>query len=270
MAAAAAVAATWSVPSHAQARVDARFSVTLAGIQIGRGAWILDVSEDAFTTAASGATSGLMRVIASGQGTGASRGHMVGGSPVPATFAATIVADKKTDEIRMSLAGGNVKDFVYEPPQPPHPERIPVREQHRKGVIDPMTALVFRVPGNASPLSPEACPRNVAIFDGRVRYDLRLAFKRMERVKAEKGYEGPAVVCAVYFVPVAGYIPSRAAIKYLTEQRDMEAWLVPVPGTRLVVPFRVVVPTVLGMGVLQATQFVAMPQRPRAAGARTQ
>ena len=55
-----------------------------------------------------------------------------------------------------------------------------------------------------------------AVFDGRMRYDLQFAYKRMETVKAEKGYEGPVVVCAVYFKPVAGYVPDRPTIKYLT------------------------------------------------------
>ena len=79
------------------------------------------------------------------------------------------------------------------------------------------------------------------------------------------------MVCAVYFVPVAGYIPTRAAIKYLIEQRDMEVWLAPVAGTRVLVPFRVSIPTPIGVGVLQATQFVSVPpQPPRAAGPKTQ
>ena len=46
------------------------------------------------------------------------------------------------------------------------------------------------------------------------------------------------------------------AIKYLIEQRDIEVWLVPIAATRVVVPFRLIVPTPMGMGVLQATQFV--------------
>ena len=71
-----------------------------------------------------------------------------------------------------------------------------------------------------------------------MRYDLSLSFKRMEQVKAEKGYEGPVVVCSVQFTPVAGYVPSRPTIKYLIEQRDMEVWLAPIASTRVVVPFR--------------------------------
>ena len=89
-------------------------------------------------------------------------------------------------------------------------------EAHFHGVSDPMTGSLLRVPGTGNPVGPQACQRTTPIFDGRMRYDLQFAYKRMEQVKAEKGYEGPVVVCAVYFVPVAGYVPHRAAIKYLT------------------------------------------------------
>jgi hypothetical protein len=123
-----------------------------------------------------------------------------------------------------------------------------------------MTASIYRVPGNGDTAVPQACQRTLAIFDGRMRYDLRLAFKRLEQVKSEQGYEGTAVACAVYFHPIAGHVPQRAAIKYLTELRDMEMWLAPIAGTRLMVPYRVSVPTPIGLGVLQATQFVSVPQ----------
>jgi hypothetical protein len=257
--------------AQAQARLDARYTVTLAGIPIGKGSWVIDIADTQFTAAASGATTGLLRVIASGQGTSASRGLMVKGSPVPAAFSASITSNKKTEEIRMTLGSGDVKEAVITPTPPPDPERVPVTEAHHRGVSDPMTASLIRVPGNGNPLGPQACPHIVSIFDGRIRYDLKLIFKRMEHVKAGKGYEGPAVVCAVTFVPLAGYVPSRSSITYLTKQRDMEVWLAPVGTSRVLVPFRVSIPTPLGLGVMQATQFVAVAQ-PRAAAAmpRTQ
>jgi hypothetical protein len=116
-----------------------------------------------------------------------------------------------------------------------------------------------------------ACQRTAAIFDGRMRYNLKFAYKRMEQVKADKGYEGPVVVCAVYFVPIAGFVPHRSAIKYLAAQRDMEVWLAPVANTRLLVPYRVSIPTMIGVGIMQATQFVSVTA-PRAAavGTKTQ
>lgn len=267
-----AAALAGAAPAQAQGRLDARYVVTLAGLPIGKGAWVIDIAEDQYTAAASGATSGLLRVFASGQGSGASRGFMVNGTPVAASFAASITADKKTEEIRMTLGSGDVKDVAITPPTQPNPERVPVTDAHRRSTNDPMTGSLIRVPGNGTPLSPQACSRNIAIFDGRLRYDLQLSYKRMEQVKADKGYEGPAVVCAVQFSPVAGYVPSRAAIKYLKEQRDMEVWLAPVAATRVLVPFRVSIPTPIGVGVMQATQFVSVAQPPRAAaaGARTQ
>jgi len=259
-----AIAAAAGDPALAQGRLDARYAVTLAGVPVGKGAWVIDIAENQFTAAASGATAGLLRVFASGQGSGASRGLIVSGNPVPASFAASITSDKKTEEIRMTLGSGDVKDFAFSPEVPVDPERVPVTDAHFHGVSDPMTGTLIRVPGTGNPLTPQACARTTPIFDGRMRYNLQFAYKRMEQVKADKGYEGPVVVCAVYFIPIAGFIPHRASVKYLAAQRDMEVWLAPVANTRVLVPYRVSIPTPIGVGVMQATQFVSMSQ-PRAA-----
>jgi hypothetical protein len=257
-------------PALAQSRLDARYAVSLAGVPVGKGAWVIDIAENQYTAAASGATAGLLRVFASGQGSGASRGFMVGGNPVPASFAASITSDKKTEEIRMTLASGDVKEFAVTPQLPDDPERVPVTEAHTHGVSDPMTGTLFRVPGTGDPVGPQACQRTTPIFDGRMRYNLQFAYKRMEKVKADKGYEGPVVVCAVYFTPLAGYVPHRSSIKYLTAQRDMEVWFAPVGASRMLVPFRVSIPTPIGVGVMQATQFVAVSAPPHAAAVKTQ
>jgi hypothetical protein len=261
-----------SAPASAQGRVDARYQVTLGGLPIGKGAWVIDIAEDQFTAAASGATSGLLRVFAGGQGSGASRGYMINGMPIAASFAGSITADKKTEEIRMTLERGDIKDFAISPPTQPNPDRIPLTDAHRKGAFDPMTAMLLRVSGSGNPVSPQACQRVLPVFDGRVRYDLALVYKRIEQVKTERGYEGPVVVCGVYFSPVAGHVPDRSAIKYLVAQRDMEIWFAPVAATRVVVPYRVIIPTPIGVGVMEATQFVSAPQPGRAAasGTRTQ
>ena len=266
-----AIAAAATDPALAQGRLDARYAVTLAGMPVGKGAWVIDIAENQFTAAASGATAGLLRVFASGQGSGASRGFIVSGNPVPASFAASITSDKKTEEIRMTLSSGDVKDFAVSPEMPVDPERVPVTEAHFHGVSDPMTGSLIRVPGTGNPLTPQACARTTPIFDGRMRYNLQFAYKRMEQVKADKGYEGPVVVCAVYFTPIAGFIPHRASVKYLAAQRDMEVWLAPVANTRVLVPYRISIPTPVGVGVMQATQFVSVSQ-PRAAavGPKTQ
>lgn len=257
--------------AQAQGKLDARYAVTLAGIPIGQGNWVLDIADDQYTAAASGATTGLLRMFSGGKGSSAARGTLNGGQSVAATFASTIITDKKTDEVRMVVNSGTVKEYSVDPPSPPNPDRVPITEADRRGVTDPMTASLIRVSGNGDPLTADACQRNTAVFDGRMRYDLQLAFKRMDKIKTEKGYQGPVAVCSVQFTPLAGHIPDRAAIKYLTKLRDMEVWLAPVAGTRVVVPIRVSIPTPLGLGVLEATQFVSnASSRPTSASMKTQ
>jgi hypothetical protein len=241
----------------AQGKLDAHYVATLAGVPIGKGAWVIEIGDDQFTAAASGMTTGLLRVFTTGQGNGASRGAVRGDSLVPTTFVSTINNDKRIEELRMVLSAGTVKELAIDPPTTPNPDRVPLTDAHRRAVIDPMSAALIRVSGNGDPVSPEACRRTIPIFDGRMRFDLQLSFKRIEKVQAHKGYGGPVAVCAVQFMPLAGYVPERPAIKYLVAQRDMEIWLAPIPGTRIVVPYRMSLPTPLGQGVLEATEFVA-------------
>ena len=252
-------------PAAAQGKLDARYEVSLAGIPVGKGAWVIDIADDQYSAAASGGTSGLLKAFAGGSGTGASQGRVVNGAFVPLSYSATTTSSKKSETIRMTLGGGNVKEFVIEPEPGVDPDRIPVTDAHRRGVFDPMTGAFLRVPGTGDPVSPEACRVTTPIFDGRMRYDLKLEFKRMATVKAEKGYQGPVVVCAIYFSPVSGYIPDRAAIKYLAAQRNMEVWLAPIAGTRVLVPFKMTVPTPLGTGTLEAVQFLTTASPPRVA-----
>ena len=257
-----AVTALALVPAsaRAQGRLDARYAASLAGMSIGTGAWFIDISEGRYTAAASGTTAGLLRVFTGGHGSTAVRGAINNGNLVPATYAATITAGKTTEEMRIELSGGNVREITVDPPLRLHPGRIPITDAHLRGILDPMSASLARVSGNGAPVSAEACDRALAVFDGHLRYGLQLAFKRLDHVRTPKGYEGPVVVCALYFTPIAGHIPDRAAIRYLARQRDIEVWLAPIAGTRFLVPHRITIPTPLGLGALQATQFVSVPQ----------
>jgi hypothetical protein len=251
--------------ARAQGKLEARYVVTLSGLAIGTGNWVIDIDSDKYTAAASGKTTGLLRVFADGEGTSAARGTVSHGNLVPASYASSLTTDKRTEDLRITLAGGNIKDFSIDPPPPPQPDRIPVTEAHRRGVLDPMSGSLTHVAGTGEMLGPAACNHKASVFDGRMRYDLKLAYKRMETVKAEKGYVGSAVVCGLSFVPIAGYVPQRKAIKYLVAQHEMEVWLVPIAGTRVMAPFRFSVPTPLGLGILEATEFVTTAKPSRAA-----
>ena len=242
--------------AQAQVKMEAKYVATLAGLPIGKGTWVLTIGADQYSGQAVGGTAGLLNTFSKGSGASSVQGKIKAGEMQPASYAATIKSGKKTDQIQVQLNGGNVTDYRIVPETPPHPEQVPITDAAKRNVIDPMTGTLVRVKGNGNPLSAEACASQASVFDGRMRYDIRLTYKRMDVAKAEHGYQGPVVVCAITFVPVAGHIPSRYAIKYLAAQKDMEVWLAPIAGTRLMAPFRISVPTPVGQGVLHALSFV--------------
>ncbi|MGE0679147.1 DUF3108 domain-containing protein [Pseudolabrys sp.] len=251
-------------PASAQAKLDAKYTATLAGLPIGKGSWVLNLDEDAYTSTMSGGTSGLVKLFAGGHGTSTVRGVWAGDRSVGSVYSSEIKTKRKTDRVDITVESGRIKDFKVSPPVDDEQDRVPITDAEKRGVTDPMTGSMIHVPVGDL-LSPGVCKRTLPLFDGRYRYNLKLTFKRMETVKAAKGYAGAAVVCSVLFAPVAGFVPDRSAIKYLVAMRDAEVWLVPVQGTRMLVPFRVEVPTPLGTGALEAREFIVTPRPVKAA-----
>jgi hypothetical protein len=159
----------------------------------------------------------------------------------------------------MVLDEGSVKELASAP-LPPGWDRVPVTQANRQRIVDPLTAMLFSAAAGGEGLSQDACRQTLPIFDGNHRYDLKLAFKRMDTVTAEKGYAGPVVVCSVSYEPIAGHRPSTPLVKYLSEGREIEIALAPVAGTGLLAPFRVSVVSMLANLVIDANRFEATMQ----------
>ena len=152
----------------------------------------------------------------------------------------------------MVLDEGSVRELAATPP--PSQDRVPVTAANRQSIVDPLTAVLFSTAAAGETLSQDACRRTLPIFDGHQRYDLKLAFKRMDKVTAEKGYAGPVVVCSVSYEPIAGHA-SIPLVKYLSEGREMEMALAPIAGTRLLAPFRLSVVSMLANLTIEANRF---------------
>jgi hypothetical protein len=240
-------------------KLDVAYTASLLGLPLGQISWTVELSDKRYTAAATGSTAGLLRIFANGHGAANAHGMLNASEPVASDFVVKYVSGNASDEIKIVFSGGKATETMTHPPKP-DPSGVPLTDANRVGVVDPMAALLMRVPGNGETTVPAACERQIAVFDGHMRYDLQLAFKRLDMVRANTGYQGPVVVCSVSFSPVAGYEPSRSTIKYVAAQHDIEIWLAPLAGTRLLVPFRAYTPTPIGPGVLQATRFVVSPQ----------
>ena len=225
--------------AQAQGKLDARYVVTLAGLPIGRGAWIIDINNDEYTAVANGKTTGLLSIISNGEGTTAARGHVVRGNLVPSTYVSTITSDRSSRGDAGDARGRQrqgVGDRAAAPAASrPHPgDRGASQERHRPDVGrrsrgSPAPGMCCR------PRPATARSRCSTAGCATISSSPTSAWTPSRPTRAT---QGPAVVCAIYFVPIAGYIPDRKAIKYLIAQRDMEVWLVPIAGTRFVVPYR--------------------------------
>jgi Protein of unknown function (DUF3108) len=250
---AAALALAMPGPAQADSRLEARYGASVAGLNVGRTDVVIVVGAAEYTSAASGRASGLLRTLLSGEGTLSTRGAVVDNRLVPASFSAKTVGDDETSAVTMTLEGGDAKDVTAETSDP-DAERVPLTAEHRKGVVDPLSALLVPVGGTGAVVAAEACQRTLPIFDGRRRFDLTLSYKRIDQVKA-KGYAGPAVICAVAFRAIAGHRVGSALVKYLGGGREIELALAPIAGTRLLAPFRLSISNLLGNIVVEATAF---------------
>jgi hypothetical protein len=244
---------------HFSAKLDAAYEATLLGIPIGDVNWTIDFHDSRYSAAAHGSTAGLMLIFSRGHGTAEAQGSVAGKEPLSSNFLINITHGAASQEVKILFKHGKASESVA-PPLKPNPQLVPLNEAYRTGVVDPMSALLVNVPGSGETVGPAACARTIAVFDGRMRFNLKLAYKRIEQIQVPDGYQGPAAVCAVFFTPLAGYDPNRYAIKYLQAERGMEIWLAPLSGTRLMVPYRLSIPTPIGVGILQATRFVWTPE----------
>lgn len=245
--------------AHAQTKFEADYVVSFARIAVGNVAVTADIDSAAYAISASGRVGGAIRLLANGEANWTTRGIITSGRPAPTNFVFKIDSADDPVDIKMAIEDGNVTELAA---LPPSGDGVLINDAHRQGILDPLTAILIPAADIGDGLTKEACQRTLPVFDGRQRYDLKLAFKRLDKVMANKGYAGPVVVCSVSYQPIAGHRMSTPLLKYLSESREIEIVFAPVAGTRLLAPFRLLVASLLANLSVQANRFEATMQAP--------
>ena len=246
------LATAGSFPAAAQVQFDAHYTLSMAGLSIGKLTWQAKLGSSDYTTSAKGRIAGFLSLLVSGEGNVNVIGHIKDGRPQPVSFVSAIVREDEKVNVHIDFDGTRVRDLKVDEP-PPEADRVPIAESDKVGVIDPLSA--FLIPGPLDPMARVGCDRTLAMFDGRRRYDLALSFKRHDAIKGEGGAQKMVLVCQIRFTPMSGHRASSQFVKFLAEGRDIEVWLVPVTGTRILAPVRLAVASLIGNMVLQADQF---------------
>ena len=238
------------------AQLDAQYTITLAGLTIGKAHLSGQIGNERFSLNLNSSLTGLAGAVTRGRGAATAQGSLNGAGVLSNGFSLSASNGQMTRTIQIGARGGAVGAVVIDPPFEEKPDRVPVRPTHKAGVADPLSALVMPSRGG-NPLDPANCNRTIPVFDGSQRFDIVLSYTGVRDVNDAKGYRGRVLVCAARYVPVAGHRPNRRVTKFMAENRNMDAWLAPVNGGKVLVPYRISVRTLVGTTVIEAETFLA-------------
>jgi len=244
----------------------ARYTVSLIGLHIGEVAAAGILGSSSYRINLNAKLTGIAAVVSNLKLALASTGAVRSDGLAPSTYATTSTNSQGARTVRMSLAAGNVKSVEIVPPFEDKPGRIPVSESHKRNVLDPTSALVMFVPKSEPLIGPAACNRTIPVYDGYVRFNITLRYVETREVSVP-GYSGPVSVCAVRYTPISGHSRDSKSTKFMAENRDIEAWLAPLPHAHVAVPLHVQLMTQAGAAEIDAVEFSVEPSGVTAATA---
>jgi len=230
------------------------YDLSLAGLSLGKADLVLSFKGKKYQMQGNAKLTGLAMILTGGKGEASASGTLAGAGPRSTSFAVVSKTSDNQRSVRMGLKGGHVADVEIDPPLEPKEDRIPVQPADKKGVVDPMSALLMPALASKALTDPDNCNRTLPVFDGASRMNVVLSYAETKNVEVA-GYSGPVLVCNARYVPVSGHRPERPATKFMQENRDMSVWLAPVEGPRLLFPLKVSVRTMIGVGEMQASAW---------------
>ena len=247
------------------ARIVAVYQVNLGSFNLGTFRVTTSLRGDGYEMRGEGKFTILEGLVYRWQGVTSSRGRVTEEGPEPAMYALTYSdGARRGERLHMTFGDGAVQRVSVVPKNRPLPRTIPVTREQLEGVLDPMSGA-FLTARSADPTGDLAvCNQLLPVFDGKARYDLVLKPKKrvMVQNRAPTSYTGPAAICRVKFIPISGYQPDNPGIQLMSQTDEIEVWLMPIRGTDMYVPYRIVLPTPVGYGsaVVTSIQVAGAPR----------
>lgn len=185
-------------------------------------------------------------------------GKLEANGPQPASYVMNFRTKSKQGRVRLGFDKAGVKSVTVEPKKDwVSPEIVPIKDEHKKNVFDPMSAILAMThEGGGDP-----CAKTVPIFDGKVRFNLIMSYKGKKKLeeKTPSGQPKDLVVCKVKYQPIAGHKP-KDFVKPWIDYDGIEIALRPVPAANVYVPYNITVPTSLGAAVMSAERVDIAPE----------
>jgi hypothetical protein len=243
-----------------QSSVKATFNVTLSGVSIGRGNLSATLTPESYSIGVAAKVTGIARLVSSGEGAAQVRGRYNARRVEPASYSINNTVDALKNSVSLEMHDNAVTSESVMPPTPVSPNRVPLTSASRRGIIDPLSAFLA-LSEEKDMLSPSNCERTLKIYDGRQRYDIAMAYARTETTRSGGDLAGPSLVCKAAWRPIAGHRTNNIETSHMEENRDVEATLTPIPGTRFLLITRIAIGTSVGKLMIHAQNVSVTPNQ---------
>jgi hypothetical protein len=244
------------------ANMRALYEINFNGFNVGTFEFESQAESQSYTLIANARLSVLLGAF-TWNGETRSFGSIVNQAPKPASFTFDFRSNLRAGSTKLGFSDGTVTNISNLPPMVPSVPTIPVREQHLKGVVDPLSAIMML---SRSP-SADPCDRRIPIFDGKERFDLLFSHKGEMRVteQAPSGQPALAHVCRVRYLPIAGH-KIDADTKFMAANDAIEVALRPIPSANVFVPYQISIPTMAGSATIISKRVeIVSPGKPQIA-----
>ncbi len=229
------------------ATVRAVYEVNFNGFTVGTFEFVSQAEEQSYTLTGNAQLTLLLGAF-TWVGETRSFGLIANETPRPAAFSFDFrTNNNKSGSTKIDFVNGGVFDVRHSPPATLKPDTVPLREQHLKGVLDPLSAIMVV----ARYANPDPCDHRLPIFDGKERFDLVLSYKGQVKVSEQQPSGQPAIahVCRVKYRPIAGH-KVDAESSYLATSDAIEVSLRPIPSANVLVPYQITIPTLIGYATI--------------------
>lgn len=245
-------------PASAQAgfsQVFARYDISFNGLSIGTFSFHSNLTDRTYELDAKARISLLKGMLYEWKGHTRSAGLITTQGPRPALYRFNYESGDNRGKVELDFDGDAVRKIIIEPPHEPSKRRVPVQRHHKRGVIDPLSAVMLLSQVRGKTRGIAACDQRLRIFDGNMRYDLQLSYKKSSHLDNGDGYTGLAYVCRVKFIPIAGHKATKKETNFMARTDGIEVWLVPAHNVGLYVPYRIVLPLPVGYASMTPEYF---------------
>ncbi len=228
--------------------IAADFTIHVGGLLFITGRFSAIVEGEAYRLAATMGTAGTTRRFYPADYKLISEGHLAGAQVKPRHYVSDSTSKHSARLVSLAYGADGMPRLTAEPPYDPQ-DLNDVTPSLQRNTQDPMSAMLMPVAASQNP-----CARTIPVFDGKRRYDLKLAYEG-EKKMTPRGLERSvtAIVCTIRYVAIAP-AERRKFTDMLRRNDDMKVWLAPFDSGRVYMPVRFQLRTPLGGAVMELTQ----------------